>query len=132
MIPVHPLDRTLDLFFLDTAEHFAAVVALNAPVLAKSMLVPAAMPYLDPVDPINPVERDNGGGDGVDDNDVSGGHGVSSGDGVDGVDGGGGAGSSLVPIFEAAHSLTLAVLAVPLNADLTTRLLPFYIDVLLK
>lgn len=134
VISAHPLDRTLDLFFLDTAEHFATVVALHAPVLTESMLLPAAMPYLDPVDTINPDERDNGGGgdggsggrDGGSSSDGNGGNG-----GSDRI-GSGGARPSLVPVFEAAHSLTLAVLAVPLNADLTARLLPFYIDVLLK
>lgn len=92
-IPPHPLDRTLDLFFLDTAEHFPLLVALHAPALAEDLLIAAATPYLNP---------------------------------------GGGMNPNLIQIFEAAHSLMLAVLAVPQNAELTMRTLPSYIDVLLQ
>ena len=38
----------------------------------------------------------------------------------------------LVEIFEAAHSVMLAVLSAPHNSDLTFKYLPFYVDVLFK
>ncbi|KAE8446798.1 hypothetical protein EG329_011575 [Mollisiaceae sp. DMI_Dod_QoI] len=38
------------------------------------------------------------------------------------------ANSNLLEIFEAAHSAMLAVLASPRNADLTARVLPFYVE----
>lgn len=43
-----------------------------------------------------------------------------------------GGNNSLLEIFEAAHSLTLAVFAAPQNAALTVRHVPFYIDTLFK
>lgn len=43
-----------------------------------------------------------------------------------------GGNNQLLEIFEAAHSLILAVLAVPHNADLATKHLPFYIETLLE
>ena len=39
----HPLDRTLDLFFLNTAEHYALVLT---PVANEELLVASAVPYL--------------------------------------------------------------------------------------
>lgn len=39
--------------------------------------------------------------------------------------------SNLIHIFEAAHSLTLAILAAPQNVNLTIRILPFYVETLL-
>lgn len=42
-IPQHPLDRCLDLFFLNTAEHFTLVLS---PTLNEELLVTAAAPYL--------------------------------------------------------------------------------------
>lgn len=42
-IPPHPLDRCLDLFFLNTAEHFSLVLATN---VAEDILIAAATPYL--------------------------------------------------------------------------------------
>ncbi|MCJ1297402.1 hypothetical protein MMC08_000188 [Hypocenomyce scalaris] len=38
----------------------------------------------------------------------------------------------LLEIFEAAHSVMLAVLATPQNADLTTKHIPFYVEALFK
>ncbi len=42
-IPQHPLDRCLDLYFLNTAEHFTTVFG---PKLNEELLIPAATPYL--------------------------------------------------------------------------------------
>ena len=42
-IPRHPLDRCLDLYFLNTAEHFTSVIS---PELSEELLVGAATPYL--------------------------------------------------------------------------------------
>lgn len=42
-IPQHPLDRCLDLYFLNTAEHFTPVLS---PELNEELLVGAATPYL--------------------------------------------------------------------------------------
>ena len=42
-IPQHPLDRCLDLYFLNTAEHFTSVIS---PELCEELLVSAATPYL--------------------------------------------------------------------------------------
>ena len=85
-VPQHPLDRCLDLFFLNTSEHFTLVIPSQA---SEELLVAAATPYL-----------------------AAGGN------------------NNLLPIFEAAHSVMLAVFSAPQNADLTKRHLPFYIDAL--
>ena len=85
-IPPHPLDRCLDLFFLNTAEHFTLVLPTHT---SEELLVTAATPYL-----------------------AAGGN------------------NNLLAIFEAAHSVMLAVFSAPQNAELTTRHLPFYIDTL--
>ncbi|KAF6234658.1 hypothetical protein HO173_007284 [Letharia columbiana] len=42
-IPQHPLDRCLDLYFLNTAEHFTTVLS---PELNEELLIGAATPYL--------------------------------------------------------------------------------------
>lgn len=83
-IPAHPVERCLDLFFLNTAEHFPVVMS---PEANEELLLSAAFPYL-----------------------------------------AAGANSLLLEIFEAAHSLVLVVFAVPRNADLAAKHLPFYID----
>ncbi|KAL4807369.1 hypothetical protein BDV18DRAFT_137537 [Aspergillus unguis] len=83
-IPAHPLDRTFDLFFLNTSELFTTVVS---PKFADDFFIQAAIPYL-------PAGGNN----------------------------------HLLEIFEAAHSLVLAVFAVPEKAGLATKHLPFYID----
>ncbi|KAI9659556.1 MAG: hypothetical protein M1821_001815 [Bathelium mastoideum] len=87
-IPQHPLDRCLDLYFLNTAEHFTLTLS---PSTNEELLVPATSPYL-----------------------VSGGN------------------HHLLPIFEAAHSVMLAVLSAPQSAALTAQHLPFYVDALFK
>ncbi|KAF2150570.1 hypothetical protein K461DRAFT_270000 [Myriangium duriaei CBS 260.36] len=38
----------------------------------------------------------------------------------------------LLPIFESAHSVMLAVFSAPQNAEITTRQLPFYVDALFR
>ena len=42
-IPQHPLDRCLDLYFLNTAEHFTLVLT---PKANEELLIAAATPYL--------------------------------------------------------------------------------------
>jgi hypothetical protein len=87
-IPSHPLERNLDLFFLNTAEHFALVLS---PRQNEDLLLAAASPYL-----------------------------VTAGN------------RNLLPIFEAAHSVTLSVFSAPQNVDLTAKHLPFYVDALFR
>lgn len=82
-IPAHPLDRCLDLYFLNTAEHFSLVLT---PDVNEELLISAALPYL------------------------------SS-----------GADSRLIEIFEAAHSVTLSVLAAPKSAEMASRYLELYV-----
>ena len=83
-IPNHPVERCLDLFFLNVAEHFPLILT---PDICEELLLSAAFPYL-----------------------------------------AAGANSLLLEIFEAAHSLVLVVFAVPQNADLAAKHLPFYIE----
>jgi hypothetical protein len=83
-IPEHPLERCLDLFFLNTVEHFTLVLS---PESNDELVISAALPYL-----------------------------ASGGD------------NKLLEIFEAAHSVVLSVFAAPLNAEITAKYLPFYID----
>lgn len=85
---MHPLDRVQDLFFLNAAEHFTAVLT---PRTNEELLIATASPYL-----------------------VAGGN------------------PHLLPIFEAAHSIMLAVFAGIQGVDLTTKHLPFYVDALFK
>ncbi|KAL9098677.1 MAG: hypothetical protein Q9163_005705 [Psora crenata] len=87
-IPQHPLDRCHDLFFLNTAEHFALV---SDPEISETMLIGASTPYL-----------------GLDSD------------------------PRLVEIFEAAHSVMLAVLSVPQNIDLLSKHIHPYLEVLFK
>lgn len=87
-IPEHPLERCLDLYFLNTAEHFTLVLS---PQTNEELLVAAATPYL-----------------------------------------AAGGSNHLLPIFEAAHSVMLAVLSAPQSAELTAKHLPFYVDALFK
>lgn len=83
-IPSHPVERSLDLYFLNVAEHFTSVLS---PTSNEEMLIASALPYL-----------------------------------ASGSD------NRLLEIFEAAHSVVLAVFAIPENADVTAKHLPFYID----
>ncbi|KAJ5117177.1 hypothetical protein N7526_011286 [Penicillium atrosanguineum] len=83
-IPDHPVERCLDIFFLNVAEHFPLVLS---PEANEELLLSAAFPYL-----------------------------------------AAGANSLLLEIFEAAHSLVLVVFAIPHNADLAAKHLPFYIE----
>lgn len=87
-IPSSPLQRNLDLFYLNTSEHFTLALS---PSDNESLIVTPALPYLDPA-----------------------------------------ANAQLREIFEAGHSAMLAVLAVPQNADLAARILPFYTESLFK
>jgi hypothetical protein len=83
-IPADPLHRNLDLFYLNTSEHFTLALS---PADSESLIVTAASPYLNPT-----------------------------------------ANAYLLEIFEAAHSAMLAVLAAPQNADLTAKVIPFYVE----
>lgn len=85
-IPRHPLDRILDRYFLDTAEHFTLILS---PATNEDLLVASAVPYL--------AAASN---------------------------------RTLLPVFEAAHSVMLAVLSAPQSAGITAKHLPFYIDAL--
>lgn len=85
-IPRHPLDRVLDRYFLDTAEHFTLVLS---PQTNEDLLVASAIPYLAAAST-----------------------------------------SAMLPVFEAAHSVMLAVLSAPQSAHITAKHLPFYIDAL--
>ncbi|KAG8624690.1 hypothetical protein KVT40_007757 [Elsinoe batatas] len=87
-IPQHPLERTSDLFFLNTTEHFTLCIP---PPEAESLLIQAALPYLTSTST-----------------------------------------PELIPIFEAAHSVMLAVFSAPQNAEVASRHLPFYVDALFK
>lgn len=87
-IPGHPLDRCLDLFFLNTAEHFSLTLS---PEVNERLLIAASLPYL-----------------------AAGGN------------------NNLLEIFEAAHSVVLAVLAAPRSADMAAKHLPYYVDTLFK
>ncbi|GFF28787.1 peroxisomal membrane protein PEX17 [Aspergillus udagawae] len=83
-IPQHPIERCLDLYFMNTAELFTPVLS---PKCSEELLIPATLPYL-----------------------AAGGN------------------NHLLEIFEAAHSVALAVFAIPGNAAIAARHLPFYID----
>ncbi|KAJ5103004.1 hypothetical protein N7532_003533 [Penicillium argentinense] len=83
-IPDHPVERCLDLFFMNAAEHFPLVLS---PAVNEELLLSAAFPYLAV-----------------------------------------GANPLLLEIFEAAHSVVLVVFAIPHNADLASKHLPFYIE----
>ncbi|KAL9107269.1 MAG: hypothetical protein Q9227_007811 [Pyrenula ochraceoflavens] len=85
-IPNHPLERCLDLFFLNTAEHFTSVLPTS---LNEELVFSAAAPYL-----------------------IVGGN------------------VHLLEIFEAAHSVMLALFATPHCFQLTEKHLAFYIDTL--
>jgi hypothetical protein len=88
VVPHLPLDRNLDLFFLNTSEHLTLILR---PAIAEDLLVSSAAPYL-----------------------------ASASD------------ANLLPIFEAAHSVMLAVFSAPQNADIANRHLPFYVDTLFR
>lgn len=85
-IPRHPLDRILDLYFLNTAEHFTLILSTAT---NEDLLVASAVPYL-----------------------------------------AAGENRHMLPVFEAAHSVMLAVLSAPQSAEITSKHLPFYIDAL--
>lgn len=87
-IPPHPLDRLLDLYFLNTAEHFTLVVS---PTTNQKLLFNSAAPYVNPQgDP------------------------------------------RLGEIYEAAHSVMLAILAAPQNTEVAVNSVPFYVETLLQ
>jgi hypothetical protein len=86
-IPHHPLDRTSDLFFLNTAEHLTLTVSASS----NDGLLAVAQPYIE-----------------------------ARGD------------PRLGELYEAAHSVTLAVFAAPQNADLLPSHIPRYLETLLS
>lgn len=85
-IPLHPLDRLNDLFFLNTSEHFTLALRPEA----NEDLVNVAMPYI-----------------------------TTQGD------------RRLNEIYEAAHSVLLAVFATPQNGVISATHIPFYVETLL-
>lgn len=85
-IPDLPIDRSLALYFLNTAEHFTLILS---PTTNEDLLVASALPYLAT-----------------------------------------GGAKHLLPIFEAAHSVMLAVLSAPQSADTAAKHTPYYIDAL--
>ena len=87
-IPPHPLDRCLDLFFLNTAEHFTLILPLRS---NEELLMASTLPYL-------ATSRDK----------------------------------RILQIFEAAHSLALAVLSSTQGAEVTERYFPFYVGALFQ
>lgn len=87
-IPSDPLERNLDLFFLNTVEHFTFVLP---PEMNEDLLMAATTPYL--------ATGEN---------------------------------TNLLEIFEAAHSVTLAVFSAPQNAQIAASHVPFYVDTLFK
>lgn len=87
-IPSNPLDRCLDLFFLNTAEHYTLVLS---PAVSENLLIAASVPYL-----------------------AAGGN------------------PYLISIFEAAHSVMLAVFSAPQNVEITSKHLPFYVGALFR
>lgn len=87
-IPGHPLERCLDLFFLNTAEQFTLGLS---PHLSEEFVITAATPYL-----------------------------ITDGN------------QNLLPMFEAAHSIMLAVFSAPQNVEITAKHLPFYVDSLFR
>ncbi|KAH9239088.1 hypothetical protein K456DRAFT_49305 [Colletotrichum gloeosporioides 23] len=87
-VPPSFYDRTLDLFYLNVAEH----LPLNMPTEAcDALIVRPATAYLTHT---------------------------------------GGLTSTMVELFESAHSATLSVLSCPHNSSLTVGLVPFYVDAL--
>jgi hypothetical protein len=86
-LPPHPLDRTLDLFFFNTAEHLTLTVSATT----NANLLEAAFVYIY-------AESDH----------------------------------RLVELYEAAHSVVLAVFAAPQNADVIPRHVPVYLEKLLE
>jgi len=87
IIPIHPLDRLNDLFFLNTAEHFTLTLH---PQATEELLVKAVMPYI-----------------------------TTNGD------------RRLNELYEAAHSVLLAVFAAPRNGAVSAQHIPFYVEALL-
>lgn len=83
-VPPHALDRNLDLFFLNTAEHFYLLLPAQ---IGETLIVPVVTAYL-----------------------------------------AAGASNNLLPLFEAAHSVTLAMFSAPQNVAGTIRYLPFYVN----
>ena len=88
VVPLHPLDRLNDLFFLNLSEHFTLTIP---PQANEELLVNTALPYI-----------------------------KSHGD------------KRLGELYEAAHSVLLAVFAAPQNGSISIRHVPFYIETLLR
>lgn len=87
-VPQHPLDRTLDLYFLNTAEHLSFALS---PFTCQDLLIPSTAPYLT-------SDTSNN--------------------------------TALLDIFEAAHSLCLAIFSSSQNSHITARSLPAYVETL--
>lgn len=103
-IPPHPLHRTLDLFYLNTAEHLPALLS---PQDCEALIIQPATAYLNPPppqptnttttnppSPMTPLPP------------------------------------RMLQLFEAAHAAILSCLSCPHNAPLAARLVPFYAETL--
>ncbi|KAK4114175.1 hypothetical protein N656DRAFT_777334 [Canariomyces notabilis] len=103
-IPPHPLHRTLDLFYLNTAEH----LPLNLPPEAcDALIVQPAIPYLSSSSSSSTTLSSSS----------------SSATATP---------KRMMELFESAHSAVLSVLSCPQNSgSLTAGLVPFYADTLL-
>lgn len=88
LIPEHPLDRCLDLYYLNTAENFSLILT---PQANEDLLITAATPYL-----------------------------------IVGSD------DRLMDIFEAAHSVLLAVFSAPQNSEIVAKHIDSYVNILIK
>ena len=103
-IPAHPLDRTLDHFFLNVAEQITVLLPSG---FTAETIIPAASPYLDITsvdfkqDEINIARK-------LKNTNIL----------------------SLREILESAHGVILAVFSAPQNVDIASRMYPSYVDVL--
>jgi hypothetical protein len=100
LIPAHPVTRVLDLYFLNTAEHFTRVLSAAD---NSELIIPACMPYLNPSasssgpgsQPQSPLPN-----------------------------------LLLRDLHEASHSTLLSLFATPQNEPLTLSLIPTYVSCL--
>ena len=103
-ISAHPLDRTLDYFFLNVAEQIAVLLPSN---FTEEIVIPAASPYLD-ITSVDLKQDEIHFTRQLKNTDIP----------------------SLREILESAHGVMLAVFSAPQNVDIASRMLPSYVDVL--
>ncbi|KAK3296105.1 uncharacterized protein B0H64DRAFT_360293 [Chaetomium fimeti] len=108
-IPPHPLHRTLDLFYLNTAEHLPLLLS---PPDCEALIIQPATAYLNPPPSSSPFPSSNNNNNNTTTTTTT------------------PLSPRMIQLFEAAHSAVLACLACPHNAPLTARLVPFYAETL--